>query len=138
MPNVLQEAIAITDYIVPYVFQTTNVPDSTGTANTVQATCTEYIMPFDGEIVSISARSNAAFTTGTVTFRPTIDGTAKTGCTVALSSSAQGNYTNKPAGTISFTAGKRLGVDWTKSGTVDPTTNDVTITVHVLHRGVGL
>lgn len=128
----VQEQIATTSPFMAFVFQTTDIPDSTGTAKTLQATSNEYVMPWGGSIVAISAALNGALSTGTVTFRPTIDGTAKTGITTTMSSSAQTNYTRKPQDTVKFAAGAKLGVDWTKSGTVSPTTTDAAIVVYVM------
>ncbi len=136
--DAVQEQITPTSFLVPLVFQATNIPDAAGVANTVEPTTPEYVMPWAGSIVGISAAQNAALSTGTLTFRPTINGTGNTGITTALSSSAQRNYTKKPADTVKFAAGQRLGVDWTKSGTVSATTTDATIILWVLVEGVRL
>ena len=138
MSKAVQEQISVTDYLVPLVFQATNIPDAAGTANGVEPTTTEYVMPWAGSVVGISAGLNAALSGGTLTFRPTINGTANTGLTVALSGSAQRASANKPADTVNFSAGQRLGVDWTKSGTVNPTTTDGIIILWVLMTGVKL
>ena len=132
MGAVAQEQIAVTKYVVPLVFQATDVPDAAGSAGTVQADSSDYVMPFAGSIIGISVRHNAALTGGTLTWRPTLDGTADTTMTVDTDSSSQQAYANQKGRQVSFDAGARLGVDWTKSGTVAPTTTDATITLFVL------
>jgi hypothetical protein len=118
--------------VVALTFNATDVPNAAGTAVAAGGTGNEYVMPFAGSIIGISAKSNAAFTTGTVTLRPTINGAANTGITIPLSSANQSNYASKPADTVRFAAGAAIGVDWTKTGTVAPTTNDLVITLFVL------
>lgn len=132
MANRMVEDIAIRKNLVGLPFQFTNVPDSTGTLATLQATTTDYVMPKRGSVVGISVSSNAAFDTGTVTFRPTVSGTAKTALSTALSASAQRNYAEKPADVVPFAAGAYLGMDFVKSGTVAPTTNDISGILWVL------
>jgi hypothetical protein len=118
--------------VIVLTFSAVDVPNAAGTANTVASGNTSYLLPFSGSIVSIMAASNDAFTGGTVTFRPTVNGTANTTLTTALSSSVQQNYVNGPADQVRFAAGDRIGVDFTKSGTVAPITNDVIIMLFVL------
>lgn len=132
----VQENITPVAPIAVIPFQATNIPDSTGNAKAIEPASNEYVFPWSGSIIGISAVSNAAFSTGTVTFRPTIAGTANTGLTVALSSSAQLATAKKAQGAIPFAAGDKIGVDFTKSGTVSPTTNDVVITLWVIFEGV--
>lgn len=138
MPRSVQERISVTDYLVPLVFQATNIPDAAGTANAVEPTTPSYVMPFAGSIVAISAGLNGALSTGTVTFRPTINGTANTSLTTAVANGTQRSRATKPADAVNFTAGQYLGVDWTKSGTVSPTTADATIVLWVLVNEVNL
>lgn len=138
MPRAVQEKISISDYLVPLVFQATNIPDAAGTANAVEPTTPSYVMPFAGSIVGISAGLNAGLSTGTVTFRPTINGTANTTLTTAVTNGTQRNRATKPADVVPFSAGQYLGVDWTKSGTVSPTTADATIVLWVLVNDIGL
>lgn len=132
--STVQEQISITAPAMAFNFQTTDIPDSTGNAITLQATSNEYVMPWKGHVVGISVALNGALSTGTVTFRPTINGTAKTALSTAVSSTAQTNYATKPQNTVPFAAGVKLGVDWTKSGTVSPTTTDAVITLFVVFK----
>jgi hypothetical protein len=131
MPTI-QEQISTTAPMVAFEFQTTDIADAAGTFKALQATSNEYVMPWAGHVVAISAALNGALSTGTLTLRSTINGTAKTGLTTTLSSTAQTNYATKPQGTVPFAAGVKLGADWTKSGTVNPTTTDGVVTLFVV------
>ena len=99
----------------------------------------EYVMPFSGRVVGISAASNAALTAGSASFDVTINGTANTTARVALNqqlSSSQRNYTNlidrfSNSTDITFSAGDRIGVVMTAERGVAPTTADVVVTVVV-------
>lgn len=132
------ERIATAYHLVPLVFQASNVPDSTGNAKAVEPASNEYLMPWRGSIVGLSVRHNADLTGGAITWRPTIGGTANTTLTVLTDDTHQGAYGAVEADRIPFAAGALLGVDWTKSGTVAPTTTDVTITLWVLVENAGL
>lgn len=125
------EDISVRGYVVPLSFQITNAPDANTEGNTVEATSPTYVIPFAGSIVGISVRHNGALSTGTLTFRPTINGTENTTLTAVTSSSAQQAYSRARLGTVNFTAGQRIGAGFTKSGTVSPTTTDVVITLWV-------
>lgn len=134
MPGPLTREVA-SGQIFKYTFQTVDMPDAAGTANVLGgAVGTEYPMPLAGSIVGIAARGNAALGAGpTVTFRPTVNGSAVTtfGGT-AISSTNRNQIKNKSRDIHKFAAGDRLGVDWVKSGTVSPTTIDYVIDVYVL------
>lgn len=130
--STVPEQIAVTAPMMAFEFQTTDIPDAVGNAKTLQATSNEYVMPWAGHVVAVSAAINGALTTGVVTFRPTVNGTAKTAISTAVQNGAQTNYATKPQGTVQFAAGVKLGVDWVKSGTVSPTTTDATITLFVV------
>lgn len=127
----MKEQISVTQPLVPLFFGATNIPDAAGVAFASEPASQDYVMPWAGSIVGISVAQNAALASGTLTWRPRIDGTANTTMTVVTDSSNQ-RATNKiNAGKVPFTAGQRLGVDWTKSGTVSATTTDATIILWV-------
>lgn len=134
----MQENIAITLPMVVLAFQASNVPDAAGNAKAVEPASNDYVMPWRGSIVGMSVRSNADYSGGVLTFRPTINGTANTGLTAVMDDTNQQAYSRKDARIINFAAGDRLGVDWVKSGTVAPTTTDVVITLFVLLEDVQL
>lgn len=136
--TMLVERIATAYHLVPLVFGAANVPDGTGNAVTVNADSQDYVIPWAGSVVGISARHNADLTGGAVTWRPTVDGTAKTALTCVTDDTHQQRYASAEANVVPFAAGARLGVDWTKSGTVAPTTTDCAITLWVLVENAGL
>jgi len=138
MGNLMQERGGVTHYVVPLVFQSSNVPDSAGNAGTVEPASNDYVMPFAGSIVGLSVRHNADLTGGTITWRPTIGGTADTTLTVVTDDTNQQAYASQAAEVVKFAAGARLGIDWTKTGTVAPTTTDVTAILFVVLDDVEL
>lgn len=91
----------------------------------------EYVMPFDGEIVAISAELSAAATTGTLTIGPTVDGTEKTDPTLSVTTGTHVRDTC-PRGTAKFSAGAKIGAEITTGGTWDGTTADLAVVVWVL------
>lgn len=136
MGNQLQEPIAITNNVIALVFQTTDIPDAAGTAKSLQATTDDYIMPFAGSVIGIGVVLNGALSTGTVTFNPAINGTGNTTLGTAVLNGTQRNYASIQSRRINFTAGQRVGVVWTKSGTVSPTTTDASIVLFVVLEGM--
>lgn len=90
-----------------------------------------YTMPFDGEIVAITADLSAAAGAGTLTVGPTIGGTEKTDPTLSITTEAAKRDTC-PRGTAAFVAGNVLGAEITSSGTWDGTASDLVVAVYVL------
>jgi hypothetical protein len=136
MGNKMLERIAVDKYMIALLFQTTNIPDAAGTMKTTQVDSDDYVMPFKGSIVGLSIRQNAALSGGELTFKPTLAGTAVTGTGLncVLNSSAQQAHKSQLAdiATFTFAAGARLGIAWTKTGTVAATTTDAVATLFVL------
>lgn len=117
-------------------FQATNVGDANTTANTVEPTSPSYVAAFDGCIIALTARHNAALSTGSQAWSPTINGTAKTALTATIDSSNQKAVAKVAADVIPFKAGDLLGVGSTKTGTVSPTTTDAAFLLEILYDGV--
>jgi hypothetical protein len=138
MGNVTQENVASKYLPVALPFQATDVPDAAGNMTTVQVGSNDYVAPYAGSIIAISVRHNADLTGGTITWRPTIGGTADTVMTVVTDDTNQQAYASVDARRIPFAAGARLGIDWTKTGTVAPTTTDVAGLLLVLFEDVEL
>ncbi len=133
MGNTLLERIAVDKYVVPLGFQASNIPNAAGIANAVEPASPDYVMPYPGHVIAIAVALNAALTTGTITFRPVINGVANTAFTAtALSSAKQRTADSQLTGKTRFAAGDRLGVDWTITATVAPLTLDAAITLWVL------
>lgn len=91
----------------------------------------EYVMPFDGEIVAISAEVSAAATAGSLTIGATIDGTEAADPTLSITTATEA-WDTCPRGTAQFAAGDRIGAEITTSGTWDATTADLAVVVWVL------
>lgn len=136
MPTRMTENIGTETIVVPLHFGAINVADSAGTAEAYPAGTTEYIMPWAGSVIGISANSNADYTGGTLTFNPTINGAEDTDLGVTLSDTVQRATTRIDADKVRFVANQRLGVEWSKTGTVAPTTTDVTLILWVMLEGV--
>lgn len=135
---VAQTQLASSKTIVPLVFQAPNVPDADGSAVTLNADSNDYVMPWPGSIVGISVRHNADLTGGVITWTPTVGGTAKTALSVVTDDTHQQAYKSIEGRRIPFAAGARIGVAWTETGTVAPTTTDAVITLWVLLEDVRL
>jgi hypothetical protein len=88
-------------------------------------------MPFDGEIVAITADLSAAASAGSLTCGPTIGGTEKTDLTVTFATeTAKRAKVNR--GKVPFVAGDVVGAEITASGTWNATTADLSVTIWVL------
>jgi len=136
MASRLIEQIGVSDNIITLFFTATNIPDAAGTAVAIEAASTEYIMPWEGAVVGMGVVSNTDLTGGTLTFNPTINGTADTSLGATLSDTVQQLAARVEADKVPFTVNQRLGVKWTKTGTVAPLTCDVTIVLYVLISGM--
>ena len=92
---------------------------------------TGYTMPFEGEIVAITADLSAAATAGTLTVGPTVGGTEKTDPTLSITTETTKSDTAR-RGTAVFSAGDIIGAEITTGGTWDGTTADLSVTVWVV------
>lgn len=101
---------------------------STGEATTA---IDEYVMPFDGAIVAISAELSAAASAGSLTIGPTVDGTEKTDLQVSVTTETE-KYKVVPREKIRFRAGDRIGCEITTDGSWNGTTADLGVVVWVL------
>jgi hypothetical protein len=119
----MQDAVAASQSDVQLPIAEVNA----GAGNTVDG----YVMPFDGEIIGISARLTAAATAGTLTVGPTVGGTEETDPTLSITT-AQSARDTCARGTATFVAGDLIGAEITTGGTWDGTTADLAVTVWVL------
>ncbi len=122
-----------------HYFNATNVGNADGTLNTVNADITSYTMPYAGCILGFGASASGTLNTGTLTFRPTITGSLS----APFAGGTLDHSTTNPYFTQSadqqyyrFNAGDRIGLMWNKTGTVEPTTNDLTVGLVVLYEDV--
>lgn len=136
MARELIEQIATALNVVTFFYTATNIPDAAGTAIAIEASSNEYIMPWEGAVIGIGVVSNTDLTGGTLTFNPTLAGTADTSLGATLSDTVQYTTAKAESDAVPFAAGARLGVKWTKTGTVAPLTCDVTIVLYVLLKGM--
>lgn len=90
-----------------------------------------FVMPFEGEIIAVTARLSAAATAGTLTIGPTVGGTEKTDPTLSITTSQSGRDT-APRGAAVIAAGDLIGAEITTDGTWDATTADLAVVVWVL------
>lgn len=92
----------------------------------------EYVIPWEYEVVGISASVSEARTAGTATVDATIDTTA-TGLQAVIDGTNTLRDTGTQArGTDVGAAGSRVGVKLTTDGTWAPTTADISVVVWVI------
>lgn len=95
----------------------------------------QYWMLRRGSVTGFSGSLNAALSTGTLTFQPTIDGSlAPTFDTAILHVNQQAAVQTKDAegSNLIFTAGQALGISYTASDSLTPVTVDGIFIVEVL------
>jgi hypothetical protein len=98
---------------------------------------TEFIIPFDFEVIAIDVVSNAARTAGTLTVDATIDGTV-TGLQAALDATNTTRfYTRQSRGSDVAVAGSRIGVKLTTASWT-PVSADVTAGVWAIFSLEGI
>ena len=131
-----QEAIAIRHNVIALPFAQVDVPDAAGVYDTLSGASGSYVMPWDGFVVGMSVRHSADLTGGVITHRVLVNGTANTSYTIGTEDTIQQAYRALSEGQISFKAGDRLGMDFTKTGTVAPTTTDVDAMLFVICRNM--
>jgi hypothetical protein len=131
------EDIAIRNPVVALPFAQVDVPDAAGVYDTLAGASGAYVMPWAGWVIAMSVRHNADLAGGTITHRILVNGTANTTYTLVTDDTHQQAYSEFKDEAIPFAAGDYLGMDFTKSGTVDPTTTDVDAVLFVRYRGVG-
>ena len=89
-------------------------------------------MPFDGEVVGISADLDTAATAGSLTAGPTIDGVEVAGLTKTFPGSGQSANGVVSRGTARFAKGAKIGAEITTNGSFAPITADLLVVVWVL------
>ena len=111
--------------LLPYRYE--QLGNANGTLFTAQGTVTEYVMPVGGSIIGYGANLDGTLTTGTLTFAPTINGTASSATFAAGTLVLQHAYqtTQSDSANLTFNAGDTVGLMWTKAGSVTPTTRNM-------------
>lgn len=137
---VTQGHVASTKTIVPFIFQLSNFSNTNGTLTTTNSDVQEYWIPRKGSIIGVSGSLSAALTTGTLTITPYIDGSASAIVSNAFHLSQQAFVERYNARTQFRSwkddAGHALGLRYTSSDTVNPTTLDGVLIVEVLLEDV--
>jgi hypothetical protein len=98
---------------------------------------TGYTMPFDGEVIAITADLSAAATAGTLTVGATKAGTEFGDPTLSITTQTTRRDTCA-RGTSTFVAGDIIGAEITTSGTWDGTTADLLVVVYVIQSLEGI
>lgn len=128
------ERIIAKGQLVPFLFSKTAVAaSSSAVALNVMDTSVdvaEYVMPFEYDVVAVTASVTNARTAGTLTVDATINGTVTGLQAVIDGTNTLRKHTTQPRGRDGGAAGSRLGVKLTTdSGFLPVTTNDVLVTV---------
>lgn len=134
------ERVIAKGQLVPFLFAQDAVADSQSavamnimetTATTSTLPVTEYVIPWDFEVVGIAVVSSEARTAGTATVDVTIDGTV-TGLQAALDATNTTRDTGTQfRGLDVGTAGQRIGVKLTTASWT-PTTADIAVVVYAI------
>lgn len=88
------------------------------------------VLPFAGSITGVTIAVNDSRTAGTLTATVTLNGAATALTTQINGTGTDFAHTAVAAGTITFVAGDRIGIDMSKA-TFTPTTADMLVTVFV-------
>ena len=91
----------------------------------------DYPMVRAGSITGIVVWTSESRTASSATVTTTLDGTGTTPATVIATTSAKLNYKTQGRNMVKFTAGQRIGVDITTTGTWAPITADFIVGVEV-------
>jgi hypothetical protein len=132
------ERIISKGQLVPFTFTQDNVAANQSAvdmnvgevASAAALAITTQRVPFEFDVIAVTATLSAAGTTGTLTAEPEIDGT-QTGLTVALTTGASGQSVqnrDKDKGA----AGSVLSVRLTTTNDWDGTSSDLVVTVWAL------
>ncbi|HET8684784.1 MAG TPA: hypothetical protein VFM54_23365 [Micromonosporaceae bacterium] len=106
-----------------------NIMETTATTSTLPVT--EYVIPWDFELVGIAVVSSEARTAGTATVDATVDGTV-TGLTAVLNATDTTRaYARQARGLDVGSAGARIGVKLTTASWT-PVTADLAVVVYAL------
>jgi hypothetical protein len=131
-----QTQVGSTYNVVALPFAKTDIGNANAEMSTVQgADQLYYTMPANGAVIGVSFAMSGTLTTGTLTLVPTKN---TTGTLDAFTDTVFGNQVSMyemrdaDAGDTRFAAGDTIGLQYTKDGTVAPTTRDATALLFVL------
>lgn len=143
---VAQTQLGSTYGVVKYTFQATDVGNASGTLIAGQTGAVDYTVPYAGSVIAVTFRGSGTvggtLTTGTLVPLVMINGVAASPfpeASVAVMPSQRGGYytqDGKQSG-YGFAAGSTIGLVYSKTGTVAPTSAlDLTAEVVVLLQEV--
>jgi hypothetical protein len=140
-----QSQLGSTYNVQKYTFLATNVADASGTLIAAQTGAVDYTVPYAGSVIGVTFRGSGTvggtLTTGTLVPLVMINGVAASPfpiSNVAVMVSQRGGYFTQDAGKsgYNFAAGASIGLVYSKTGTIEPTSLDLTADVWVLHENV--
>lgn len=144
MPN--QLPVGSTYSVQKYLFSATDVGNASGTLVAVQSGAVDYTVPYAGSVIGVTLRGSGTvggtLTTGTLVPLVMINGVAASPfpvSNVAVMPSQRGGYYTQDAQQAGyrFAAGSSLGLVYSKTGTVEPTSAlDLTAEVWILHESI--
>jgi hypothetical protein len=136
--GITQENIGVTHPMVAFTFSQTDVAaNQDGTTVKVNADGDEYVMPWAGHAVAISALANTAVTAETLIFKAAINGTEDADLTVQLDTTNTLHHETKiDAINVPFVAGDRLGCVYDTHADYTPTTLDAVVVIFVVFNDV--
>lgn len=136
MGNVTQTHVASSKTIQHFLFQLSNFSNTNGTLTTTNGDVQEYWIPRKGSIIGVSGSLSAALSTGTLTLTPYIDGSASVPVAKPFHTNQQAFVEHYDARTqyrqFVDDTGHALGLRYTSSDTVNPTSTDGVVIVEVL------
>lgn len=107
-----------------------NVLETSATTSTLNVT--EYVMPFDFEIIAVTVVANTPRTAGSLTVDATIDGTVTGVQAVLGATNTTRHYSKNARSADAGVAGSRVGVKLTTDAGWTPVAANVAVTVWVL------
>lgn len=133
---IMQEQGGVKAQHEAWPFGVTNLGDADGSA--LAGVGDAYVALHDGSIIGLSVRHNADLTGGVITWTPTINGTANETLSVVTDDTNQQAYDTCEGHVINFSAGDYIGLAYTKTGTVAPTTTEVAALLRIVYHNVDM
>jgi hypothetical protein len=134
-----QTPIGSTKIPLALPFGTLQIGNAAGTLYTPITTLTEYRMPRHGWVIGLSTNLTGTLLTGTLSFYPTLNGSPMTNSfsNGTVNIGTFGNYERDQAQQpgFQFSDSDTIGVGFSKTGTVTPTTRDLNALLLVLLDG---
>lgn len=139
--GITQQRLGVTHNVIPLIFQLSNFSNTNGTLTTSNSDVPNYWIGRKGSIIGVSGSLSAALSGGTLTLTPYIDGSVGEVVSKAFHVNQQAfveHYDARSAVGRQWNNdnGHSLGLRYTSSDTVTPTTLDGVVIVEVLLEDV--